>query len=195
MKLLRLSVQLTLLALAFSPTCAHWKPGRDGKMAYTHILTSAGLSACSGNMNLGGGMDAMMNMPGMAGMNMGSGSASGPRVMTTPFTGIMNDSVIENMDADPYNKPYGVVSSGDGLYNANEMCTWTLFPYKNTSDTHIFFDIVFIDTEEGHDFVWVYDGPDSTYPLLGVFSGQTTVSVNTTGSALYIMFMSDNTLK
>ncbi len=58
-----------------------------------------------------------------------------------------------------------------GNYSANELETSTFYP-DNPGDFVVVTFTAF-NTESGYDELSVYDGPDATYPLLGVFSGTT----------------------
>ncbi|OUS00497.1 hypothetical protein A9Q86_11045 [Flavobacteriales bacterium 33_180_T64] len=56
-----------------------------------------------------------------------------------------------------------------GNYSNNELFTTTFFP--DTIGDLVTATFTAFDTESGLDELTVYDGPDATYPLLGVFSG------------------------
>jgi hypothetical protein len=64
---------------------------------------------------------------------------------------------------------------------------------EHDSVSSIIFRINTIDTEEGKDFIHIYDGPDDTFPLLGSWSGnQIPEEIQTTGDKASITFTSDD---
>ncbi|MFZ1610601.1 MAG: CUB domain-containing protein [Chitinophagales bacterium] len=85
----------------------------------------------------------------------------------------------------------GYFSDGSGVedYTNNNNCTWLISPISATSITLNFSSF---NTEEGYDFVNVYDGYNNSAPLINSFSGTTIPStIISTGGALYIEFFSD----
>ncbi len=75
-------------------------------------------------------------------------------------------------------------------YNANEKYTYTIAPANATSVTLNFSSF---STELNFDSLWIYNGPNITSPLIGVYTGSTSPGiVSSTGGALTIRFKSDN---
>ncbi|MBK7344878.1 MAG: M4 family metallopeptidase [Saprospiraceae bacterium] len=85
----------------------------------------------------------------------------------------------------------GNLDDGSGLekYGNGTTCSWLIQPV-NTKDITLTFTA--FDTEEGYDFVTVYDGENSSAPQLGSFSGPgLPPSVQSTGGAMLITFTTD----
>ena len=80
------------------------------------------------------------------------------------------------------------VSDGYYDYLDNQTLSWLIQPYGADAIT---FDLNTMDTEDGYDFVRVYDGVDANAPLLGSYSGTQTGIVTSTGGSLYVEFTSD----
>ncbi|MBI2969081.1 MAG: Ig-like domain-containing protein [Bacteroidetes bacterium] len=90
--------------------------------------------------------------------------------------------------------PSGSFSDGSGLsdYLPNSDCSWLIQPANATSVTLTFTSF---GTESGYDFVYVYDGSDSTTTQLGAFSGTTLPSsISSTGGSMFVLFVSDSTI-
>jgi hypothetical protein len=105
-----------------------------------------------------------------------------------------------------YNYPYycngtdtltaldGTIDDGSGPihnYMNNASCSWLIAPFDTISKITLTFTD--FHTEEGVDFVRVYNGKDETAPLLGAFSGSTipnTIVAN--GKYMYITFSSND---
>ncbi|WP_299338141.1 CUB domain-containing protein [uncultured Psychroserpens sp.] len=83
-----------------------------------------------------------------------------------------------------------------GNYSPNELQTTTFYP--DTPGDAITATFTNFDTESGWDELFVYDGPDATYPLLGIFSGTALpgpfTSSDATG-ALTFVFDSDSSFQ
>ncbi|HBX52873.1 MAG: hypothetical protein A2W98_01880 [Bacteroidetes bacterium GWF2_33_38] len=85
--------------------------------------------------------------------------------------------------------------SGSSNYCNNANCSWLIQPTDATSIT-LFFDEFDLESpaEDGtiYDAVKVYDGVNSSAPLLGVFSGNSIPSaVSSTGGSLFVQFTTD----
>jgi len=89
--------------------------------------------------------------------------------------------------------PSGTITDGSGSanYNNNANCTWVIAP---PGATQISLDFTYFDTEWDYDTVFVYDGPDDTYPVLATWWGNTLPSTILTSSgvgAMTVKFVSD----
>lgn len=89
--------------------------------------------------------------------------------------------------------PSGTITDGSGSanYNNNANCMWTITP---AGATQIQLTFTAFDTEANYDTVFVYDGPDDTYPVLATWWGNTLPPVINTSSgvgAMCIKFKSD----
>ncbi|SNR57908.1 Por secretion system C-terminal sorting domain-containing protein [Lutibacter agarilyticus] len=85
----------------------------------------------------------------------------------------------------------GTFSDGSNTdnYTNNSICSWLIQP-SNTSSISLSFTE--FNTEIDYDGVVVYDGADSSAPILGQFSGTSLPpSINSTGGVMYIEFLSD----
>jgi hypothetical protein len=93
--------------------------------------------------------------------------------------------------------PLGTIEDGSGPkdeYEPNINSSWLISP-QNETDSISYIRITFdrFDTQEGFDFVRVYDGGDETAPLLGEFSGTTIPDIlYSTGNEVYITFTTDD---
>jgi len=80
-------------------------------------------------------------------------------------------------------------------YSNNELITVTVFP-ENPGDV-VTFTFTFFDIENNFDFLYVYNGPNTSSPLVGTYTGNTipdpVTSTDDTG-ALTFVFESDNSL-
>lgn len=86
-----------------------------------------------------------------------------------------------------------VDGSGSNLYANNADCSWLIQPQGANKITLNFTQF---STEQDYDGVIVYDGKDNTAPVLGIFSGNTIPSaVSSTGGAMFLQFLSDETLR
>lgn len=89
----------------------------------------------------------------------------------------------------------GTFSDGSGIdkYANNSECSWLIQPPSATSITLSFSAF---DTELNYDGVIVYDGTNSSAPVLGQFTGTTIPSsVTSTGGSMYVVFLSDEILR
>ena len=87
----------------------------------------------------------------------------------------------------------GTITDGSGTanYGNNANCKWKIAP---PGANQITLNFTSFNTEANYDTLFVYDGPDSTYPKLITWWGNTLPStINSTGGALFIRFVSDNT--
>lgn len=89
--------------------------------------------------------------------------------------------------------PSGTVTDGSGTanYNNNANCKWVIAP---PGATQISLNFTSFDTEADYDTVFVYDGPDESFPILAIWWGNTLPAViNTTpgAGAMCIRFSSD----
>jgi Zn-dependent metalloprotease len=87
----------------------------------------------------------------------------------------------------------GTITDGSGSanYNNNANCKWVISP---AGATQIQLTFTVFDTESDYDTVFVYDGPDETFPVLATWWGNTLPSViNTTSGvgAMCVRFTSD----
>lgn len=88
----------------------------------------------------------------------------------------------------------GTISDGSGNanYNNNTSCKWVIAP---PGANQVTLNFTTFDTEANFDVVTVYDGPDDTSPVLATWWGSTLPpTINSTGGALCIKFVSDGTL-
>ena len=89
----------------------------------------------------------------------------------------------------------GTVTDGSGIdkYANNSECSWLIQPTNATSITLSF---SLFDTELNYDGVIVYDGANSSAPILGQFTGSTLPnSITSTGGSMYFVFLSDEALR
>ena len=89
--------------------------------------------------------------------------------------------------------PSGTISDGSGSanYNNNAFCKWVIAP---AGATQISLNFTAFNTEANYDTVFVYDGPDETFPVLATWWGTTLpATINTTAGigAMCIRFTSD----
>ena len=83
--------------------------------------------------------------------------------------------------------------SGANKYANNSNCSWLIQPANATSITLSFNSF---DTELNYDGVIVYDGTNSSAPVLGQFTGSTLpASLTSTGGNMYVSFLSDEALR
>ena len=83
--------------------------------------------------------------------------------------------------------------SAANLYANNTTCSWRIQPPGASTITLSFSDF---DTELNYDGVIVYNGPDETSPVLGQFTGTNVPApVTSTGSSMFIKFLSDEALR
>ena len=69
--------------------------------------------------------------------------------------------------------PSGELSDGEGQYLANSNCRFAIIPQASVST--ITLNFLFVSLEASYDFVRVYDGLDTTSPLLATVTGAITV--------------------
>jgi hypothetical protein len=95
---------------------------------------------------------------------------------TTTFT--MSDGVFED----------GSGPTGDYMNNAG--CNWLIAPQDSIENLTLQF--LRFSTEADHDYITIYDGSDSTAPVIGHYSGNDIPpSVTASGSKMFITFRSD----
>lgn len=102
--------------------------------------------------------------------------------------GIQPNLSSECSNSDQFSSPTGAINDGSGNtnYYNNADCNWLIQP-EGAVEIKLKFNE--FSTEENFDFVNVYDGSDSSSPLIGSFSGQNTPEeLVSTGDALYIEF-------
>ena len=76
-------------------------------------------------------------------------------------------------------------------YGNNQDVTET---FISDNGNRISVNFTFLNTEQGFDYLNVYDGPSSAYPLIGTYSGNSNPgTITSTGTALTFYFHSDNT--
>lgn len=100
-----------------------------------------------------------------------------------------------NGTASTLTAPSGTFTDGSGTnkYANNSNCSWLIQPPSATSITLSFTSF---DTELNYDGVIVYDGADSSAPILNQFTGSTIPSTLTsTGGSMYVVFLSDESLR
>lgn len=81
--------------------------------------------------------------------------------------------------------------SGSANYNNNSACAWVITP---PAATRITLNFTSFSTEAGYDTVFVYDGPNQYYPLLGAYTGNTiptSISTSVGTGAMCVIFISD----
>lgn len=75
-------------------------------------------------------------------------------------------------------------------YYNNEDYTYTITTAENSN---VYLSFSYLNTEQGYDSLWIYDGPDTTNVLIGVFSGDSTPQlIAASGNTLTLKFQSDN---
>lgn len=102
---------------------------------------------------------------------------------TTPAPFCSNGNILTNCT--------GTISDGSGSdsYVGNQDCSWLIEPPGATSVTLSFNEF---NTEFDYDFVEIYNGSSTAYPLIGVFSGTLLPPVVTANSGkMFIRFFSD----
>ena len=90
--------------------------------------------------------------------------------------------------------PSGVIDDGYPLKYPNYLnCGWIIDP---PGDDPISLEITYLDTEYGDDWVRVYDGMDSSAPLLGEYSGyygsSTSLIEISTNGIMFVEFTTDS---
>jgi hypothetical protein len=87
----------------------------------------------------------------------------------------------------------GTFEDGSGPVNNyinNASCSWLIAPTDSVD--HITLNFNLFDTESVNDFVTVYDGPTTSSPVLGVFSGNTLPSeIISTSDRMLVTFTTD----
>jgi len=95
------------------------------------------------------------------------------------------NTVLENTD--------GTLDDGSGPvdpYQSNANCSWLISPNDLVSKITLHF--VYFDTEANQDILTIYDGENSSAPVLGTFSGTSIpADVVSTGDKLYITFVTN----
>lgn len=88
----------------------------------------------------------------------------------------------------------GTLEDGSGplaAYAENSSCNWLLAPADSISNLKLTFHR--FDLEENHDFLTIYDGADTTAPVLATLTGQAIPPpVTAAGSKMLVRFTSDN---
>ena len=80
-----------------------------------------------------------------------------------------------------------IFSNRDGAYAHDVNCSWSIF--SSTNVELVFFRF---DTEENHDYIYVYDGGSMMSSLIGKYHGNSLPAVITSSSnQLYVTFSSD----
>lgn len=84
--------------------------------------------------------------------------------------------------------------SGFGEYQNNLSCSWLINPAVNVLNIKLSFDR--FATEAGSDVVTVYDGDNTSAPVLGTFSGSTLPSqLTSTGKKMLVVFQTNGNTK
>lgn len=96
--------------------------------------------------------------------------------------------------------PKGTIEDGSGPiknYQPNSTCTWLIDPQINPEDTikNLALNFNKLDTENGMDIITIYDGPSTSSPVIGTFSGNTipTSTIISTGNKVLISFQTNST--
>jgi hypothetical protein len=87
---------------------------------------------------------------------------------------------------------YGSFEDGSRYlnYTDNKDCSWLISPSDSVKKISLGF--YSLDTEDNNDVVTIYDGPTTSSPVLGTFSGDSVPSVVTsTGSKMLVRFTSN----
>ena len=81
----------------------------------------------------------------------------------------------------------------ESTYRAHARCEWRV---QAMPGSIVRLQFLSLDTEEGFDVVSVHDGPSEAAPLLGAFSGRSSVPpmLHSSSHSLYLSFSSDGTL-
>jgi len=94
------------------------------------------------------------------------------------------------------NKTQGTFGDGSGplhKYEDNSNCIWIIQPADSV--TSIKLNFLEFNTEQDSDVVIVYNGNNTSAPVLGIYSGSSLPSqITTTGSALCIKFISNDSI-
>lgn len=89
----------------------------------------------------------------------------------------------------------GTFSDGSGVdkYANNSECSWLIQPPNANTITLSFTSF---DTELNYDGIIIFDGANTTSPVIGQFTGSTLPStVTSTGGSMYVLFLSDEALR
>ena len=82
--------------------------------------------------------------------------------------------------------------SGPSNYQSNSNCSWLIAP---TIAGHINLSFDYFNTEASNDVVTVYDGSNTSAPVLGTFSCDTIPpSLSSTGATMYVTFTSNGSV-
>lgn len=84
----------------------------------------------------------------------------------------------------------GTVADGSGAlnYQNNLNCSWLIDPHRASSVTATFNSF---SLDNLGDTLFIYDGPNSSSPLLGQFTGSTLPPAITTGGPMFVNFITD----
>jgi len=84
--------------------------------------------------------------------------------------------------------------SGPSNYLNNDDCRWLIAPADSVNHLMLAFDYLYTDSLK--DVVTIYDGPTTSSPVLGTFSGNTTptASITSHGSQVLVRFTSDSSV-
>jgi hypothetical protein len=85
----------------------------------------------------------------------------------------------------------GTITDGPGNYTNGKLCQWRI-----TGSPPIRLTFTAFNTENGYDFVKVYDGISNTATMLGAYSGTLTVprTVIATSGSMFVQFSSDSSV-
>jgi hypothetical protein len=100
-----------------------------------------------------------------------------------------------NSSSSTLTAPSGTFSDGSGVdkYANNSECSWLIQPPNANTITLSFTSF---DSELNYDGVIVFDGANTTSPVIGQFTGSTLPpSVTSTGGSMLVVFLSDETLR
>ena len=80
--------------------------------------------------------------------------------------------------------------SGPANYQSNSSCSWLIHPSVLSQSVTLKFHR--FDIESSGDQVCVYDGSDSSYPLIGCYTGNTIpANISSGGESIFVTFQSD----
>ena len=89
----------------------------------------------------------------------------------------------------------GTITDGSGVdkYANNTECSWLIQPVNANSVT---LNFTSFDTELNYDGVIVYNGANSSAPVIGLYTGTTLPPlVTSSGGSMYVVFLSDEALR
>jgi len=80
--------------------------------------------------------------------------------------------------------------SGVNYYWSNTNCSWLIKPRNNKK---IKLEFISFETENGKDFLYIYDGENENAPLIGAFSGNISITpIISSSNSLFLKFITDS---